>query len=167
MEEISNYFNEVFSIRRTNWLRGGAAYLLIIVHTLQSFWAGGAPFLIAISKCGYLIVSVFFFLSGYALMFNAQRDVSLKNFVKKKIFRICLPAYYIELIYCIMDIGTTQFSAFKFITFYYVSFSWYIITLCAIYFVYCISGLICLKYKCQITMLCCIIAFLFCHFILT
>lgn len=87
-----------FTIDNTLPLRGLLAVLIIVHHTSQrltyiSIDTSWCRYLYQFNTWGYLIVSVFFFLTGYGLMksYMKKKEIYLADFIRKRITKIITP----------------------------------------------------------------------------
>jgi len=131
-------FNEDYlSIKNTNALRGMCALIVAMQHTCayqHDKWT--APFL----YIGFLCTSIFFFLSGYGLMYGTENKRRyLQNFLKKRLLTVLIPYLFANVIYlCIRQALGLEISLNQFAEMYkkgepYVSFSWFIISIMYFY----------------------------------
>ncbi|MCQ2455382.1 MAG: acyltransferase family protein [Clostridia bacterium] len=93
--------SESLSIENTLSLRGIMAVAIVLHHMAEKTLEGRFfPFMI---HMGYLIVAVFFFLSGYGLMFsyNKKGKEYLKGFWKKRILYLFLVFILVSVIYSV------------------------------------------------------------------
>ena len=84
---------DYLSVEYTTNFRGIAAIGVILHHMSERINAG--VFFSKLSMIGYLLVTLFFFLSGYGLLvqYQKKKDGYLKGFLKKRVL-------YLGLIYC-------------------------------------------------------------------
>ena len=131
------YNENYLSLKNTNALRGMCALIVAMQHTCayqHDEWT--APFL----YIGFLCTSIFFFLSGYGLMYGVDNKRRyLKNFLKKRLLTVLLPYLFANVIYlCIRQLLGLEISLTEFLKLYqkgepYVSFSWFIISIMYFY----------------------------------
>ena len=96
ISKVSLNFNQ----KNTAWLRGLSALLLVYIHSLQSCYTGNNAALLLISKCGFLCVSVYFFLSGYGLIVSEKtKKKYIDGFLWKRCIKIFIPVYLAEILY--------------------------------------------------------------------
>lgn len=131
------YNEEYLSLKNTNALRGMCALIVAMQHTCayqHDKWT--APFL----YIGFLCTSIFFFLSGYGLMYGSENKKRyLKTFLKKRVLTVLIPYLLANVIYlCIRQAVGMEISVMEFVEMYqkgepYVSFSWFIISIMYFY----------------------------------
>lgn len=130
------YNENYLSLKNTNALRGMCALIVAMQHTCayqhDSFTA---PFL----YIGFLCTSIFFFLSGYGLMYSTvNKKGYLRSFLRKRLLTVLIPYLFANVIYLSVRQGLgIETTVTGFINTYktgepYVSFSWYIVSI--IYF---------------------------------
>lgn len=61
-----------------NMMRGGAA-LIIMLHHLSGYVSYGKPLDFVLNNIGALMATVFFFYSGYGLMYNLKHKEGYMN----------------------------------------------------------------------------------------
>ena len=87
---------DIFSIDSSQSLRGLSAIEITLGHigiATQSI------FLFPNRKAGILFVGIFFFLSGYGLIYSLKnKENYISNFFRKRFFKIFLPAYTVYMI---------------------------------------------------------------------
>lgn len=100
-----------FSKENTLPLRGLLSVLIIIHHVSQRLSyccpeTSWCRYLYQFNTWGYLIVSVFFFLTGYGLMksYMLKKDVYLSNFISKRIVKIVTPFVICVILYTIVNV---------------------------------------------------------------
>lgn len=90
-----------------NVLKGIACVLVIISHI--SLQLGGKGILTLTSSVGYLAVGVFFFSSGYGLMYSfINKGNYLKGFIKKRILKILVPFWIVNIVFLLIDIVVNE-----------------------------------------------------------
>ncbi len=130
------YNDDYLSLENTTSLRGMCALLVTMQHISaydHDEWTAGFMYI------GFLSTSIFFFLSGYGLMYGTvNKKRYLRNFLKNRLISLLVPYLFANVIYLgirqALGVETTFVS---FINSYktgepYVSFSWYIVSI--IYF---------------------------------
>ena len=96
MESVQSKENYL-SKQNSDCLKGIFAFFVITHHLYQSSnLINGGALAVILQALGYLSVAVFFFLSGYGLMYSfiIKGDGYISNFIKKRI----LPFWCIELL---------------------------------------------------------------------
>lgn len=131
------YNDDYLSLKNTNALRGMCALIVAMQHTCayqHDKWT--APFL----YIGFLATSIFFFLSGYGLMYGIENKKRyLKSFLKKRLCTVLIPYLFANVVYlCIRQSLGLEISLTEFVEMYkkgepYVSFSWFIISIMYFY----------------------------------
>lgn len=131
------YNENYLSIENTNALRGMCAIIVAMQHTCayqHDKWT--MPFL----YIGFLCTSIFFFLSGYGLMYGIENKRRyLRTFLKKRVFTVLIPYLFANVIYlCIRQLLGLEITLTEFVQMYkkgepYVSFSWFIISIMYFY----------------------------------
>lgn len=132
---------DCLSPERTASVRGLMALAVIFVHLGQ--YALGGPMLDLISKLGYLIVAVFFFLTGYGLQSQhiARQDYA-KGFLLKRLRLVALPYLVLTGIYWSYFLWLGRDYDLKYVLMRFwvgnplVSFSWYILAVFGFYLVF-------------------------------
>lgn len=95
------YNNEYLSLNNTRSLRGILS-VLIVIHHLSSYYVS-ISFLSIFKHIGYLVVAMFFFLSGYGLIFGCKNKKNyLNKFLLKRLPNIVIPYYISTIIYAII-----------------------------------------------------------------
>lgn len=91
---------KIFSKENTLALRGISAFEIMLGHIGL---ATGSIFLFPNRKAGILFVAVFFFLSGYGLMYSKKKkkDYLCNGFILKKVCKIIIPAYIVYVLFII------------------------------------------------------------------
>ena len=129
-----------FSQKNTAWVRGLAAVGLVCIHTIEEGIFETNQILNIIGKCGFLCVAVFFFLSGYGLIFNIEnRPDYIKGFIGKKIVRLLLPVYISEVFYAFYYVysGSKAVVGYDILVFWnYVRYSWFVLSIGIIYLIF-------------------------------
>lgn len=123
---------------RTASVRGLLALLVIFVHLGQ--YAPGGPVMELLSRAGYLIVAVFFFLTGYSLQIQhlEQKDYA-KGFLFKRLRLVLLPYIVLTGIYWSYYLWMGRDYDLKYVLTRFlqgnplVSFSWYILAILSFY----------------------------------
>lgn len=131
------YNEDYLSLKNTNALRGMCALIVAMQHTCayqHDEWT--APFL----YIGFLCTSIFFFLSGYGLMYGTENKKRyLKSFLKKRLLTVLIPYLLANAVYlCIRQSLGLEITLTEFAEMYkkgepYVSFSWFIISIMYFY----------------------------------
>lgn len=92
-----SFFEDNFSKSQTRALKGLCA-IYIIFHHLCTYLADFFPSFYAFKYLGFLMVGVFFFISGYGLMYGvANKEGYLNGFFKKRVTSVLIPFYIINL----------------------------------------------------------------------
>jgi len=130
-----SFNDEYLSIDRCQTLKGVSAIFVIIHHLSQGFNSNNLLFHF-FADCGYLFVSIFFFLSGYGVQKqNILKTNYKKNFLSKRVVTILIPYLFFTLLYwlfrnhngyndTITDILNSFINGYP-----YVTFSWYVVSL--------------------------------------
>lgn len=129
---------DCLSPERTASVRGLLALLVIFIHVGQ--YAPGGPVMTLLSRTGYLIVAVFFFLTGYGLQSRhmAQRDYA-RGFLLKRLRLVALPYLVLTGIYWSYYLWMGRSYDLKYVLTRFwqgnplVSFSWYILAVFSFY----------------------------------
>lgn len=92
--------DKIFSKENTPALREISAFEIMLGHIGI---ATGSIFLFPNRKAGILFVAVFFFLSGYGLMYSKEKkeDYLCNGFILKKVCKIIIPAYIVYVLFII------------------------------------------------------------------
>lgn len=97
--EISNYL----SIENTTSIRGGLS-VLIVLHHLSGYYTT-TTFLTLFKHIGFFVVGLFFFLSGYGLMFGLRNKQGyLHGFLKRRVFKLLIPYWLANVIYVLVRV---------------------------------------------------------------
>lgn len=144
---------DYLSIEKCNCLRGMLA-VFIVLHHMSEKISGGYLFP-QLQHLGYLIVAVFFFLSGYGLMVSYQKkgEAYFKGYWKNRIGYLLVVYLIVSVIYLIyfnivgQSIGLIQFAK-SFISGYpTATFSWYIIVQLLFYVIFLFVFSICKRFN--------------------
>ena len=135
---------------RTASVRGLLALLVIFVHVGQ--YAPGGPVTTLLSRTGYLIVAVFFFLTGYSLQSRhmAQKDYA-RGFLLKRLRLVALPYLVLTGIYWSYYLWMGRSYDLKYVLNRFlqgnplVSFSWYILAVLSFYLAFWLLMRLCRK----------------------
>ncbi|MBQ2896811.1 MAG: acyltransferase [Clostridia bacterium] len=134
------YNDEYLSLENTNALRGMCALIVTMQHITAYHHDEWTSFFMYI---GFLSTSIFFFLSGYGLMYSTvNKKRYLKNFLKKRLMTILIPYLFANVIYLgIRQAIGVDTTVVGFINSYktgepYVSFSWYIVSIIYFYIMF-------------------------------
>ncbi len=93
------YFDDNFNVGQSNALKGLCA-IFVIFHHLCTYLADVYREFFVFEKIGFLMVAMFFFISGYGLMYGVLNKKNyLKGFFSKRILTILIPYYIINLFY--------------------------------------------------------------------
>ena len=127
----------------TDWMRSVAAVSLIVIHSLEySSFPMGFVFEL-LRKCGFICVSVFFFLSGVGLTLSRGKEGYLKKFLLKRFFKLLMPLYIVEWL-CLGINSANKLDLtgiWRALLFWrYVPFSWYVISISVVYLLFWISN---------------------------
>lgn len=101
-----NTYNDCLSLQQTLPIRGFLSLLIVFHHLAQRF-----PILFykypIFQNIGFLIVGIFFFYSGYGLVYSfiTKKDY-MKTFVVKRIFSLYLPFVLVNIFTVLFQIGT-------------------------------------------------------------
>lgn len=95
--------NTCLDIKNMNILKGVSCVLVVISHI--SLQLGGKGILILTSSVGYLAVGIFFFSSGYGLMYSfISKENYLKGFLQKRVLKIVIPFWITNIIFLLVYI---------------------------------------------------------------
>ncbi len=93
------FYEDNFNLIHTNALKGLCA-IYVVFHHLCTYFADIYPSFYFFECIGFLMVGMFFFISGYGLMFGVKNKANyLKNFFTKRLLTILIPYYIINLFY--------------------------------------------------------------------
>ena len=93
------FFEDNFNTSQTNALKGLCA-IYVIFHHLCTYFADVYPSFLFFECVGFLMVGMFFFISGYGLMYGVKNKTDyLKEFFTKRLITILVPYYIINLFY--------------------------------------------------------------------
>lgn len=142
------FYEDYLSKNNTMQLRGILALVVIFHHIEQRVNSG--LFFHVFSYVGYLVVALFFFITGYGLMtqYITQKDY-LKNFIKLRIPTITIPYLIVMVIYYfafkIVEKKITIIGALESLINGnpIVSSSWYILVIILFYIFFYITGMFC------------------------
>ena len=97
--KTGEFFEDNFNVKQTNALKGLCA-IYVIFHHLCTYFADVYPSFLFFEAVGFLMVGMFFFISGYGLMFGVKNKANyLKGFFTKRLLTILVPYYIIDLFY--------------------------------------------------------------------
>lgn len=147
IEKKHSVFDDYLNIDSMQNLRGILA-ILIVLHHFSGMFTEKTLFLV-FNHIGYLVVSVFFFISGYGLAYGVKNKsgyVSGVKFLYTRIPKLIIP-YWVtvliySLVYTLLKIQTVTLKTFllSFVSYEnVVSGSWYIFELVLLYFVFFIT----------------------------
>ena len=138
------YNDEYLSLSNTLQLRGFMAVLIVIHHL--SGWFSAASLLAPFKFIGYLIVAVFFFISGYGLYYGFCRKTNyLKNFLRNRLPNVYIPYFIFTIIWSIGLDFTQDKVTFKDFILSLVGYrifligGWYIVVLIIMYILFYVS----------------------------
>lgn len=97
-------FHEDFLSKDSTKSLCGIAALFIIFHHIAQEWPfyGVTRELIFFNDIGFLLVSIFFFTSGYGLTLNADRDPDyMESFGRKRLLALLLPFYVTNILFAL------------------------------------------------------------------
>ena len=106
-------FHEDFLSKDSTKSLCGIAALFIIFHHIAQEWPfyGVTRELIFFNDIGFLLVSIFFFTSGYGLTLNADRDPGyMEGFGRKRILALLLPFYVANILFALNYIAVGKAS---------------------------------------------------------
>ena len=93
---------EYLSLQQAGYIKGIFAIYIVFHHVSQFCTGSGLRY--GFWNTGYLAVAVFFFLSGYGLLYNVTASENyLKGFLKKRVLKILVPFLVVYFIYIIVD----------------------------------------------------------------
>lgn len=135
------YIETPLEYKSTIALRGICALEIVIGHIGV---ASQSPWLFINRKAGVLVVGLFFFLSGYGLMYSLEKKENYMNkFLQIRMLKILLPALFVYLIYYVIEIIANHMHDFTTITIQYVllwkfpqKINWYVTELLFLYLVF-------------------------------
>lgn len=142
-----NNMNYAFSKKNTNWLRAVGSVILIMIHTIEEYSYNSNFFLENLGKCGFLVVSLFFLLSGYGLNKSKLKDPIkyISNFNKTRYFNILIPLLLVWIVYSFFSIILDNVSfSFNFLNI--VCYSWFVVVILGVYVCFYICNRISLNY---------------------
>ena len=123
---------DYLSINKTNTIRGLCAILVLGNHIFPLY-----------KNVGYIAVSIFFFLSGYGLMWGLKNKKNyLNGFLKRRLIKILLPYIGINILYIFFYIFVMQEKLsvseilLSFITVSLNKVAWYIIVIICCYIIF-------------------------------
>lgn len=125
-----------FSIERTNVLKVILPHIIILGHC--SLILGGCG---DFTKTGALIVSIFFFISGYGLQVKYESKKLAFSYIKGRIIKLLLPILFPAIIFSLLlyHIDRESFVAF-YINFkswnILLPFTWFVVKLIILYFAF-------------------------------
>lgn len=128
---------KVLSFKATLPIRGICAIEIVLGHL--GIALSNQLVLFPFRKAGILIVGVFFFLSGYGLLYNYETKVNyLNGFLKKRMLSIVIPVILVQLVYILIlindkisdTLGALSISSF----FGYIN--WYVWEIIGLYIVF-------------------------------
>lgn len=111
-------FHEDFLSKDSTKSLCGIAVLFIIFHHIAQEWPfyGVTRELVFFNDIGFLLVSIFFFTSGYGLTLNADRDPDyVKDFGRKRLLPVLLPFYVTNVLFAVNYVIVGKASAPKLI----------------------------------------------------
>lgn len=126
-------------------IRGVAAFI-ILLHHLSSYISFGKPLDFVFKNIGALMATVFFFYSGYGLMYNlTHKEGYMNSFVNKRLLSVIIPYVIANIFYVSYQLLTGTFQGFS----YYLSeikkgytlvpYSWYVLVIIILYCIFYIS----------------------------
>ena len=127
----------------TDSLKGIAAVLIVFHHLSQQIAITGP--LKIMGYIGIITVALFFFLSGYGLMFGLKhKENYLKGFLKRKIVPILIPYELVNFCCLLWKLMTGQKidfiqSIFSFLGWYYLSGLWFVTAILIFYIFFWLS----------------------------
>lgn len=139
---IREGFREVpLDYNNTIALRGLCAVEIVIGHIGV---ASRDPWLFLNRKAGVLVVGVFLFLSGYGLIFSLNKKENyLQGFFRHRIPKLLLPAFFVYIIYYILELVNTPVGSRLAVTLKYFTFlkfsekiNWYVTELLFLYVIF-------------------------------
>ena len=93
------FYEDSFNVKQTNALKGLCA-IYVIFHHLCTYFADVYPSFLFFECVGFLMVGMFFFISGYGLIYGVKNKGDyLKGFFTKRLLTILVPYYIINLFY--------------------------------------------------------------------
>lgn len=128
-----------------NMIRGVAAFI-IVLHHLSGYISFGKPLDFIFKNIGALMATVFFFYSGYGLMYNLKnKEGYIQSFARKRLPSVIIPYVLATIFYVLYQLFTGTFQGFA----YYLSemkkgytlvpYSWYVIVIIILYCIFYIS----------------------------
>lgn len=107
-------FHEDFLSKDSTKSLSGIAALFIIFHHIAQEWPfyGVTGELSFFNDIGFLLVSIFFFTSGYGLTLNADRDPDyMRNFGRRRLPVVLVPFYVTNILFALNYIAVGKASA--------------------------------------------------------
>ncbi|MEE1043622.1 MAG: acyltransferase [Clostridia bacterium] len=93
------FFDNNFNVNQANALKGLCA-IYVVFHHLCTYFADVYSSFLFFECIGFLMVGMFFFISGYGLMYGVKnKENYLKGFFTKRLLTILIPYYIIDLFY--------------------------------------------------------------------
>lgn len=166
--------NKYLSKEYTNSLKGICAILVVIHHIYQYIGlSSNYLIIIVLQLIGFLSVAIFFFLSGYGLMYSSNKKDYIKNFFIKKILPFYLFCILLINLYCFVTLLLEkEYSPQKLIQSFFfgstiITNGWYLQAILVIYILYFIIFKLIKSDKKRILAfgICIAIYCLICHFI--
>ena len=130
-------------LENTNSIKAICAVSVMLHHISNEVYLG--PMFLPFQMVGYLMVSVFFFYSGYGLMYSLlHKENYMKSFIKRRMSRLLLPYIGALIIYVGVKALFYGFSVENIINSFIsgspiVDNSWFIVTLLILYLMFWLS----------------------------
>jgi len=97
--KTGEFYDDNFNTSQTNALKGLCA-IYVVFHHLCTYFADVYSSFLFFESIGFLMVGMFFFISGYGLMYGVKnKENYLKGFFTKRLLTILVPYYIIDLFY--------------------------------------------------------------------
>ena len=149
---IIGYNKDYLSVRQTENLKG-IFIVLVLFHHLNIFAGVGDVYNI-FTNAGYIAVGGFLFISGYGLMcqFENKGEKYIKNFPRKRLVTIVVPALLMSAVYFVMkwkmygySLGDMKYDFFR--GAFVISNGWYVTAIIYFYIAFYISAIFTLVTK--------------------
>lgn len=137
------YNDEYLSTDTTKKEKGIAAILIVLHHLSQRVKVSG-PFVI-LGYIGFILVAVFFFISGYGLSYGAQyKHDYFKGFFRKRLFPVLVPYWIVNTIYIVFDlIKGTVFTPMEYVLSFVgvgtITGTWFVTSILIMYIIFWIA----------------------------
>lgn len=129
--------DEILSYNTTLPIRGICAIEIVLGHL--GIAMSNQLILFPFRKAGILVVGIFFFLSGYGLLYNLERrDNYFKGFLQKRMNSIFIPVILVQIIYILLLSNSKMLETFGDLTFksFFKSINWFVWEIVGFYFLF-------------------------------